>query len=177
MKKMVGRIARTISFVLLFTLVFLVLSAKASGGEPSIFGYQVKVVVSGSMEPAIQTGSIIVNKLIGKNTSYKKGDIISFQAGDKVVTHRITDIRTTNTETMYQTKGDNNNAPDANYVLQQHIVGKYTGITIPKVGYVIGHATSKTGSALLLFIPGLLLVLSAGRSIFLAAKEVEAKSA
>src|SRR5699024_3940683 len=143
-------------------LVVVVLSAKASGGEPTIFNYQMKIVVSGSMEPKIQTGSVILNKLPESDTSYEKGDIITFHSDDKLITHRITDIKEVNGEEIYQTKGDNNNAPDADYVSKADIVGKYAGITIPKLGYMTRFATSKMGFSFLLFIPGLLLVLSAG---------------
>lgn len=35
-------------------------------GEPQVFGYQLKTVLSGSMEPEIKTGSIIAVKPGGK---------------------------------------------------------------------------------------------------------------
>ncbi|WP_231495884.1 signal peptidase I SipW [Paucisalibacillus sp. EB02] len=175
MIKVVFRIVRMVSLLLICILAFFVLSTKASGGDPSIFGHQVKVVLSGSMDPTFNTGSIIVNKLVGSDTTYKKGDIITFQQDGNLITHRIVDVMIVNGNQLFQTKGDNNNAADSDYVQMQNIVGKYTGFTIPMMGYVIGFATSKLGSALLLFIPGLLIVLSAGRSIFLAARELEGK--
>lgn len=154
-------------------LVFVVLSSKVSGGEPTILGYQVKTVLSGSMEPTFYTGSIIINELPSKDGIYKKGDVITFQSDEKLITHRIKGVHDANGKKLYETKGDHNNAPDLGYVQPDNIVGKYTGITIPKAGYIISYATSKIGSALLLFIPGLLLVLSSAFSIFRAVKEVE----
>ena len=46
-------ISNAISFVLfaLMVLAFVVISSKASGGDPTVMGYQFKSVLSGSMEP------------------------------------------------------------------------------------------------------------------------------
>lgn len=158
-------------------LVVIALGTKASGGEPTLFHHQIKVVVSGSMEPEIQTGSVILNKLPASDTTYEKGDIITFHSDDKLITHRIVDVKDIKGEEIYQTKGDHNNAPDTDYVSKEDIVGIYAGFTIPKLGYLTRYATSKMGFSLLLFIPGLLLVLSAGRNIITATREVERKAA
>lgn len=177
MKKVVSRVFKGITLALMGILVVIALSAKASGGEPTLFNHQIKVVVSGSMEPEIQTGSIILNKLPVSDTTYEKGDIITFHSEDKLVTHRIVDVKEVNGADVYQTKGDNNNAPDTSYVSKEEIEGKYAGFTIPKLGYLTRYATSKIGFSLLLFIPGLLMVLAAGKDIFKATKEMERKAA
>lgn len=158
-------------------MVVLVLSSKASGGEPTILGYQMKTVLSGSMEPTFLTGSIITIKLANTHTNYEKGDVITFRDEEKLITHRIIEVKKVNGQTLYKTKGDNNDAPDLGLVLSKNVVGKYTNVTIPFAGYLVNYATSKTGSALLLIIPGILLVLSAARSIIGAMKEVEMKNA
>ncbi|MEI5907759.1 signal peptidase I [Bacillus spongiae] len=175
--KVLGKMGSGALILLLVVLAVLVLSSRASGGEPTIFGHQVKVVLSGSMEPTFLTGSIIVNEVVNKEATYKKDDIITFQAEDKLITHRIIDVKKVGDQMMYETKGDHNNAPDSGYVVSANIVGKYTGMTIPNAGYIIQFATSKAGSALLLFIPGLLLVLSAVRTMVTALRDLEAKNA
>jgi signal peptidase len=78
-------------------LAFIVLSSRLTGGEPQLMGYQVKAVLSGSMEPVFQTGSVISIKLGKDPSSYKKGDIITFQMEDKLITHRIIKIIVSNT--------------------------------------------------------------------------------
>ncbi|WP_163099043.1 signal peptidase I SipW [Peribacillus alkalitolerans] len=156
-------------------LAMIVLASRISGGEPTILDHQIKAVLSGSMEPTFQTGSIITIKLGGEATSYQKGDIITFQKDQKLITHRIIEVYKENEKVSYKTKGDNNDGPDLWTVQSQDIVGKYANFTIPYVGYAMNIANSKLGSALLLFIPGLLLFLSALRSIIGAAKDLEAK--
>jgi signal peptidase I len=74
--------------------------------------YEVKIVKSGSMEPAIHTGSVVVVK---PEASYKQGDVITFGKDTKTqvpTTHRIVDTQVKSGIMHYITKGDANNAPD-----------------------------------------------------------------
>lgn len=157
-KKVLNQIIAVLFYVALLFMFFVIGSAIFSGGEPYLFGYQIKTVLSGSMEPNIKTGSIIIVKTGGDPTAFKKNDIITFKAEEnRIVTHRILDVIEKNGQTMYRMKGDNNKTKDMNLVLPQNIIGKYTDITIPYIGYFIEFTKSKGGSLLLFLIPGLLL--------------------
>ncbi|MED1438492.1 signal peptidase I [Aeribacillus composti] len=177
MKKVVKWISNTISVMLLASLIimlFTVISSKASGGEPKFFGHQLKIVLSGSMEPSIQTGSVIVVKPEKETEKYKEGDIITFQADENVfVTHRIIKVVKNGNEVMYQTKGDNNEEADSELVLSKNVVAKYTGITIPYIGYFMNFVNSKQGSVILLIIPGIILFSYSLISIFRALAEID----
>ncbi|GGB45405.1 signal peptidase I [Virgibacillus dakarensis] len=174
--KWLNNITTVLLFTILIGMLAVVIISKFSGGEPGIFGYQLKTVLSGSMEPGIKTGSIIAVKPGGDMTRFKENDVITFQADEKtVITHRIVDVTKSGEHTIYQTKGDNNNAPDMDPVLSENVVGEYTGFTIPYVGYFSNFVQSKNG-AFLLLIPGILLL---GYSIFIIWKtlsEVEASN-
>jgi signal peptidase I len=155
-------------------MAFVVISSKASGGEPSILGYQLKTVLSGSMEPGIQTGSIIAIKPGGDMTRFQKGDVITFMQGpDKLITHRIEKVQGEGKNVQYVTKGDNNNSADSNPVLPNNVVGEYKGFTIPYIGYTMNFAQTKAGAALLLVLPGLLLLTYSGITIWKTIREVE----
>src|SRR5690606_13617784 len=109
-----------LSFILVSSLILLaivVLTVRASGGEPQIFGYQLKTVLSGSMEPEFKTGSIIAVKPGGDMTRFKEGDIITFMDENRLITHRVIDVIHSGEHVLYETKGDNNNAPDKDLVL------------------------------------------------------------
>ncbi|MCP3739745.1 signal peptidase I SipW [Rossellomorea sp. BNER] len=170
-------IGRIVSFILLITLLFMlfiVISSKASGGEPTVFGYQLKTVLSGSMEPGIQTGSIIAIKPGGDMTRFEKGDVITFmESDDKLITHRIAEVKGEGQKVQYITKGDNNNAADSNPVLPTNVVGEYKDFTIPYIGYVMNFAQSKEGATLLLILPGILLLVYSGFTIWKAIREIE----
>ena len=88
------------------------------------------VVLSGSMEPAMQTGSLaFIDKT---ETRFEKGDVISFRVGDMLVSHRIIEV----TEDGFKTKGDNNEDPDAGTVAASSIEGRIL-FSIPKLGFII----------------------------------------
>lgn len=61
------------------------------------------------------------------------GDIIAFREGNTVIVHRIHQIMQVDGKTKYQTKGDNNNAPDKSLVEVKDIEGTYE-FKVPKVG-------------------------------------------
>lgn len=168
---------RIVSFILMVTLIgvaSLVIVTKFSGGEPEVFGYQIKTVLSGSMEPDIKTGSIIAVKTVEDGSKFKKGDVITFMADDnKLVTHRIIDVKKTKNGVAYTTKGDNNNAADSNPVLADNVVGEYKGVTIPYLGYVASFAQSPNGSVFLLIVPGILLLCYGGFSIWRTLAKLE----
>ncbi|MEK3890812.1 signal peptidase I SipW [Bacillus sp. FSL K6-3431] len=153
----ISNITTTFVFILLIVTVCTMLFSRAAGGELSLFGYQLKMVLSGSMEPQIQTGSLISINLDGDRTSYKKGDVITYRTADDIlITHRIKEVKGYGLQ--YITKGDNNNGPDIEPVLADNIIGKYTGFTVPYVGYFIYFANSRQGAVLLLILPGILLL-------------------
>ena len=173
-KKWVSNIVTVTLFLTLISTAFVVISSKASGGEPTVMGYQLKTVLSGSMEPGIQTGSIIAIKPGGDMERFLKGDVITFKESEnKLITHRVLEVKGTGENTQYITKGDNNDAPDLSPVLAANVVGEYNGFTIPYIGYLLNAAQSKIGSALLLILPGVLLLLYSAVTIWKAIKEIE----
>ena len=119
-------------FVISSSLIFSIL--KNNGYGP----YQFKVVVSGSMEPNISTGSLVIVKKT-KPAQLKIGDIISFFANDQVITHRVIFIENSG---EIITKGDANNYEDALY--EKEILGKVL-IVVPKIGYFFQLLQSKSG--------------------------------
>ena len=84
------------------------------------------VVVSGSMEPVMYRGDIVVY-----NAAWHEGPVI----------HRVIEIGQINGTTVYKIKGDNNNAPDPYYVTEGQIMSRvltFNGhpLIIPKIGYI-----------------------------------------
>ncbi len=114
----------------------------------TIGGYAVLEVVSGSMEPTIHVGDLIV---IDKNApSYRQGDIVTFKDVDgSFVTHRIVKI---DKETMV-TKGDANHSAD-DMMSVSSLVGKYT-LRIPGAGKIMA-AFKSPFVMIMIFIIGVL---------------------
>lgn len=171
-KKWLSRVITMILYTALIGMIMIVIISRASGGSPTVLGYQFKTVLSGSMAPGIQTGSIIAIENGGDMTRFQKGDVITYQTDDQaLVTHRIEDVQGDGTQ--YITKGDMNDGIDASPVTAESIVGAYTGLTIPYVGYLINFAQSKIGNVFLLIVPGLILLGYSVLTIVRALKDLE----
>ena len=112
-----------------------------------ILGYNYKTVLTGSMEPAIPVGSIVITK---EQSSYEIEDIISFQEEGAIITHRIISID----RERYITKGDANNVADTEEVQQKQILGKVI-LTIPLLGYLVMWLMSPFGIISLFIIIGI----------------------
>ncbi len=113
------------SLLLCFTVVVQVLSQ----GYASFGGYSFFRVVTGSMEPTIPLGSLMVSHTVDINT-LEVGDIICFRSispdmAGRCITHRVVGItELPNGEICLQTKGDYNVVADAHYVTEDNLIGK-----------------------------------------------------
>ena len=135
---------------------------------------QVKVVLSGSMEPAIPVGSVIVIK---PAESYMVGDIVTYGKDTKVdipTTHRIIDMRVEGGETFFKTQGDANDDPDVSELKEGAIAGKVL-VTIPFLGYLIDFAKQPIGFALLVIIPAIIVIGDEIKKILVEIKKMKTK--
>lgn len=122
------------------------------------------VVQSGSMEPTIRVGDIII---IGKQTSYHLNEVITFKDENKhTVTHRITAVRTTQ-PVSYTTKGDANQTPDTETISLSQVIGKVV-LVIPKFGYVVQFIRTPWGFILTILVPAVLLLSDEIKSLYKA---------
>lgn len=124
----------TLIVVLVFTLVIFFMS-RINGSTPSVFGYSIFRVSSGSMEPELKVGDIILDKEIDNPEDLKVGDVITFMSNDyrdRLVTHKIIKAPyEENGKLMLQTKGI------ANEIADKPISGDdVKGIMICKVDYL-----------------------------------------
>ena len=119
-----------------------------------ILGIVPYVVLSGSMEPSIETGSVCFINKHAKFENIKEKDVIAFKMNDgTLVTHRAIEIN----DSGIVTKGDNNKDADRNIVTNSNFVGKNL-FWIPKVGYVIKSFQTTTGRIIAVALILLLLV-------------------
>ena len=121
------------------------------------------------MEPAIQTGAIIV---IAPANDYNTNDVITFNLGrnDIPTTHRIIDERIVGGESRYVTKGDANEERDPQEVANEDIEGKVL-FSVPFVGYVLDFARQPFGFAILIGVPAAYIALEEGINIFTEVKK------
>ena len=146
----------TIYYFLIAGMVLVALLL-ASSFLPIPGNFKIKVVKSGSMEPAIKTGSIVA---IVPESTYKVGDVITFGADTKTqipTTHRIVNI-SGGPNPVYTTKGDANDAADQADTHLSDIHGRVI-FTVPLLGYVLDFARRPVGFFLLVGVPALAIIL------------------
>jgi len=118
------------------------------------------IVQSGSMEPAIKTGSIVI---VLPFSTYKNGDIITFGKEGKnsnLITHRVmTKYYPDGIEKSpaYFTSGDANEDFDNGSIAHEEIVGKAI-VAIPYLGYVANQAKQPYGFLLLVIVPATIII-------------------
>lgn len=102
-----------------------------------VFPEYPSVIVTGSMEPDIQPGDVVIIQRFTKEEEVKQlkeGDIIQFERDGIVITHRIIEvIEDKNGNRSFKTKGDNNSREDAEPVEPNNVKGIFA-MAIPKIG-------------------------------------------
>lgn len=98
-----------------------------------VFPVYPSVVATGSMEPMIKPGDVILIKKIG-DEEVKTGEVIQFKRDDILITHRVVKIVDDAAGLRYRTKGDNNPSEDLRLVKPEEIKGKVVKV-VPKIGW------------------------------------------
>ncbi len=134
-------------------------------GEVSLFGYRFYYIVTGSMEPTIPVGTLIVVEL-DNETVYEVGEVITFISQDAAIsgyanTHRVVDVQVTEDGVYYTTKGDANNSTDMLLVAQEDVIGKmvFQIGTAAQAGSFLAFVGTRWGFVLCVIAPVLLVTM------------------
>jgi signal peptidase len=152
------KILGKIGYGLFLTLLLGVVSLFVATLLPIPGNIEIKIVKSGSMEPSIPTGSIVVVK---PAASYAVGDIITFgeDTGRQIpTTHRVVSVLEENGRTAYMTKGDANEEADPVRIAGNEVIGKVV-FSVPFAGFIIDFARQPIGFTLMIGIPAGLIIL------------------
>lgn len=163
-----------------------------SKGFVTIGGYSTFRVVTGSMEPTISTGAL----LICKDTNIEKiekGDIICYRSKvaeiyDSIVTHRVVSVLENEAgKIQLETRGDANLSSDPYYVDADNLIGRVTWFSGKDNFFndILSFITGKMGFLLCIVFPVLLVsgmimqsaVKNLQKDLALARQELEKESA
>jgi signal peptidase len=160
--KKLGRVAAIL-------ILILIISGSLFTIFTPFFGWRTEVVISGSMEPAISTGSVVIVRPVIPDT-LRKGDVIMYYSPDKssLTTHRVFNVDS-EPSLRFITKGDANNNSDVIPVTPGQIVG-IVAFTIPYLGLLAQFIKTPLGFTLFLLIPAAILI---GREILDLWREME----
>lgn len=146
--------------ILLFNVTLIVKSYIDKESVPDVGGWLPLIVLTDSMYPEIESGDLIICRVIDPET-VEEGDVISFfdpaGNGTSIVTHRVIEVVNENGALMFRTRGDNNNTDDKLLVGAQDLVGEYRA-RIGGAGNVALFMQTTTGLIVCVVLPILLLV-------------------
>lgn len=154
----------TVLLVLAVTLCLYTAVQVMSNGYVNLGGFMMFRVVTGSMEPTIPVGALLVTKQVDIET-IQVDDIICFRTQvseiwGKIVTHRVVDLWETEAGTLLlETKGDANLVADGFLVDRMNFVGKviwHTGDG-SMLANLLSLFTSRIGFLGCIVFPSLLL--------------------
>lgn len=139
---------------------------------PRLAGATPYVVLTGSMQPQMPPGTLVVVKPVDAD-EITTGTVLTYQLESgkpTVVTHRVTSVGVDGTgELRFGTKGDANNDPDARQVLPVQVKGE-RWYYVPYLGYVTSVITGEQRQiGLVAVVVGLLG--HAGITVFSAARD------
>ncbi|MBI2590071.1 signal peptidase I [Candidatus Berkelbacteria bacterium] len=140
------------------SLVLLIgVGAIALSGRTNLLGdYHFYAVLTGSMEPAIPTNSLIFVRKPNSSAQIVPGDIITFKspdASEQLITHRVASFE----QGSFRTQGDANPSQDPWRLNFNDIQGQYQ-FHLPYLGAVLTFLRTPLGIGLLVGIPVLILV-------------------
>lgn len=122
------------------------------------FGYQTLTVMSGSMEPAIATGDVVIDETIAPLRA-RVGDVVTFTDPldpGRLITHRVHSVRATPDGVAFVTKGDANDATE-DWTVPRHGTIGVVRYRIPVLGYLLVWLRAPWARIALLVIPAIAL--------------------
>ncbi len=147
---------RAVSVAITIALVLVVALAALSILGPTV-GWHVNAILTGSMEPAVHTGSLIVTRPVAPE-EINVGDIIIFTSvvGETLTAHRVVGV-TKEPELLFITKGDANNGNDPNPVAPGQVAGLLF-LQVPYLFYLFALIRTPLGLVLVIGIPATILI-------------------
>ena len=110
---------------------------------PSVSGHRSLTVLTGSMEPTLETGSVVVDEMIAP-TDARVGDIVTFSDPahpGRLITHRLRRAEVEGDTVHMVTKGDANDAPERWDIEASGQIGRVI-FHVP----LLGHARAMVGT-------------------------------
>ena len=146
--------------ILIINVTLIVKSYTNTEDVPTIGGYAPLIVLTGSMEPEIMSGDLIIVKQIdGKDV--KEKDVIAFfdpdGNGTSILTHRVTEIFEEDGTLYFRTWGDANDTADRLPVSADKLVGIYV-TRIGGAGNVAMFMQTTAGLIICVVVPLILII-------------------
>ncbi len=125
---------------------------------PRALGKPVLVVLTGSMEPTLGTGDLVIESRMSPLEA-RIGDVVTFrdpERPERLITHRVRRIDRRPDAVAFITKGDANNTVETWEIPREGSIGRVE-LRAPKLGYAVSWISTPAARLFLVVIPALLL--------------------
>jgi signal peptidase I len=125
---------------------------------PSLLGGRSLTVMSGSMEPAVGVGDVVIDSSV-RAADVRIGDIVTFpdpEQSDRLITHRVRKIQFSGGIAHFVTKGDRTNATERWEVRANGTLGRVE-FRIPLLGFLVFWLHGPLARIALIVLPALVL--------------------
>ncbi len=153
------------AWYLAFTIVVMLMAGAVFIYSAPHIGWRVSAILSGSMEPQLKVGSLVVTRPV-EPEAVAVGDIITFSpvsVDETLITHRVISIGHSSS-LYFETKGDANSKPDPFTVPARNLVGTVYFHT-PYWGYFTEFLKTPFGFLFAIIIPGVIIIIMYIRSV------------
>ena len=152
------RIVRRIAIVALWSVLGTMAGLFVAVTAPYLFGYRSLTVLSGSMEPTLHVGDVVVVDQVSP-TQVRVGDIVTFRdPADpaRLITHRVREIHVSGSDVDFVTKGDANTSVEHWKINRDGTIGR-VAYHVWRLGFLMFWIRSRFGRLSLVVIPALVL--------------------
>ncbi len=172
--KKILNIASVTLLVFVFAVLCIALVMRFTGNKGGIFGIHINVIATGSMEPEIKVGDVIISKSYS-GQELKVGDVVSYvsksgEIAGNLITHQIIAIEEDANGLVITTKGTASATADAP-IKDSEIVSVML-FNSKLIGFIYGIITHPVGFIAIVVVPLIWTVVGEARSIY---KEFKSK--
>lgn len=177
--RLAGNLLFAVILLLMAVMVFFLLQSRLAGGTPAVAGYQIYIVLGGSMSPAFEAGSIVLVRPL-EPSAVQVGDIITYREpgaaqNDLVTTHRVMAVSPAE-PLSFITRGDANDSDDLLPVPAANLLGRVS-YSVPYLGLLFNYVQTRTGILLLVMLPAVLIIATELRKLWGYAHALEIEKA
>lgn len=160
----IGSALANIALVIAVIICLTVVVQVTTNGYVQIGGFSLFRIITGSMEPELPVGSLIICQDT-PISQIETNDIVCFRSKNpqilgQIVTHRVVNITVSGDgAVLLETKGDANLSADAEYVTQDNLIGKVNYYSKDRnvMASFVNILSDKIGFLILILFPTLLI--------------------
>jgi signal peptidase len=152
----IRRLLRATAFFLLYLAIGVGAGVLLAAAAPMAIGMRSFTVMSGSMEPAVRTGDIVVDEQIAPLDA-RPGDIVTFRdprGQSRLLTHRVRSVHVVGGAAKVVTKGDANDTTEHWSVPVDGKIGRVS-YRLPQLGYALAATREPKAKLLLIVVPAI----------------------